>query len=442
MTSGLGTLRILLPKGFYASGVNCGVRRYRPDLGLIFSDLPASAAGVFTRNHLKAAPIVYSQALLPNAQIRAIVTNSGQANAATGADGEQTNQQMVAAVAKALAVKPQQVLSASTGVIGEPLQIDKIVSAVPELVRNATDTAESFALAILTTDLVPKTVTTTVALSTGVVRISGISKGSGMIHPNMGTMLGYLLTDAQMTPDICAELLKRVNARTFNMISVDGEVSTNDCVFLLANGASGVAVTRPQAAHFNGDNFAAKGFVTNLSATNHSATNYSATRDFAAEEFTGEDLKKMEKALTDVAQFLAMAIARDGEGAAKLIETQIIGQQDEDLLRRLARGLTISPLIKTAMHGEDPNWGRIIARLGADGASAEMLAKASISLQDICVFSNGSPQKNLDRDHLRQALRRDTVVIRVEFSTSGNLVKAWGCDLTKKYVEINAEYTT
>ena len=150
----------------------------------------------------------------------------------------------------------------------------------------------------------------------------------------------------------------------------------------------------------------------------------------------------MEKALTDVAQFLAMAIARDGEGAAKLIETQIIGQQDEDLLRRLARGLTISPLIKTAMHGEDPNWGRIIARLGADGASAEMLAKASISLQDICVFSNGSPQKNLDRDHLRQALRRDTVVIRVEFSTSGNLVKAWGCDLTKKYVEINAEYTT
>jgi glutamate N-acetyltransferase/amino-acid N-acetyltransferase len=389
-----------LPKGFFAAGINCGVRRYRPDLGLILSDHDASAAGVFTRNQLKAAPILYSQELLPSSGIRAIVTNSGQANAATGFEGRVTNEKMVTAVASELGVGSEQVLSASTGVIGEPLHIEKIVSAIPNLAKSATDTADSFALAILTTDLVPKTVTTTVLLQEGEVRVTGISKGSGMIHPNMGTMLGYLLTDAVLSPQDCQEMLTIASDESFNMISVDGEVSTNDCVFLLANGASSVSLAN------------------------------------------ASDREKLQKAFIEASQFLAMCIARDGEGASKLIEVQVSGPQEIQLLRRLAKGLITSPLVKTAIHGEDPNWGRIVARLGSEGADPEMLNLARISIQGHCVFERGGPSPQLNRESLRQDLRKDTVVIAVEFAPNFSPVRAWGCDLTKKYVEINAEYTT
>ena len=242
MTLGPGLARTILPLGFSASGVNCGVRRYRPDLGILISDRDSVGVGVYTQNECKAAPVLYSKSLTPSARIRAIVTNSGQANAATGAEGFRANESVVKGVAECLGCLPEQVLIASTGVIGVPMETGKILQAIPELLDRAADTAEAFALAILTTDLVPKTVTTEVVLSQGSVRITGISKGSGMIDPNMATMLGYLLTDAAVPAPLAQRLLTEAADLSFNMISVDGETSTNDCVFLLANGASGVSV--------------------------------------------------------------------------------------------------------------------------------------------------------------------------------------------------------
>lgn len=387
-----------MPKGFFASGVNCGVRRYRPDLGLIYSEHPASAAGVFTTNAASAAPVHYSKALVPAKGIRAILTNSGQANAATGEKGVLDNKAMVGAAARALGLRDEEVLVASTGVIGKPLDLEKILPAMPELASRMTNVAENFALAILTTDLVPKSMTTVVVLSTGAVRLTGICKGSGMIHPNMATMLGYLLTDAQIDPGLCQGMLKEVVDQSFNMISVDGDTSTNDCVFMMANGASGVAL-----AHQN-------------------------------------DIVKFKTALLEVAQFLAQSIAADGEGATKLIEVEVKGLADLELARTAARAVTLSPLVKTAIHGEDPNWGRILAKLGTTGIPASALGGMSLSVQGWTIFKNGAPLE-FDREAVHQDLRRSKVRIEVDFLSGPFQATAWGCDLSKKYVDINTEYS-
>lgn len=399
LSNGPGIARTQLPKGFTAGGVNCGVRKYRPDLGIIISDRDAVAAGVFTQNECKAAPILYSQGLLPSKHMRTIVTNSGQANAATGAEGRETNWKMALAAARWVGCLPHQVLTASTGVIGQQLQIDKIVEAMPELVERSADSAEPFALAILTTDLVPKTVTTSLKLSKGEIRITGICKGSGMIHPNMATMLGYLLTDVSLPMDVAQKLTKEAADVSFNMISVDGDTSTNDCVFLMANGASGV--------------------------------------DLA----TVDDYQLFRKALIQVAQTLAQAIARDGEGASKLIEVNLKGAPTRESAVKAARGVTLSPLIKTAIHGEDANWGRILARLGAEGIPAYCFEKMSLDIQGIRVFEKGAPMA-FDRMQVHKLLKTDKVVIDINLNSGDGDVTAWGCDLSKKYVEINTEYPT
>lgn len=399
MTPGPGLARTPLPKGFFAGGVNCGVRKYRPDVGIVFSERESVAAGVFTLNECKAAPVLYSQALLPSSHIRAIVTNSGQANAATGPDGRQRNWRMALTAANAVGCLPHQVLTASTGVIGVPLDIDKVAASMPELVTRCSDAAEPFALSILTTDLVPKSVSTEVRLSGGKVRITGICKGSGMIHPNMATMLGYLLTDAHVPVDRAHPLLKEAVDVSFNMISVDGDTSTNDCVLFMANGASGVPVRTPK------------------------------------------DFEVFSAAMKEVAILLAKAIARDGEGATKLIEVRLSGAPDEAVARRAARGITLSPLIKSAIHGEDPNWGRILARLGAEAVPAACLDRMSLSIQGSRIFADGTPAP-FDRDEVRRQLRSDLVVIDVRLDSGTHAVTAWGCDLSKKYVEINTEYST
>lgn len=398
MTPGPGLQRTLLPMGFFASGVNCGVRRYRPDVGLIYTDKDCVAAGVYTLNECKAAPVRYCQSILPAPNIRAIITNSGQANAATGAEGDANNLKMVEAVAKQLGVATQQVLAASTGVIGQHLAVEKIVAAVPELVERATDVAENFALAILTTDLVPKTVTETVKLSQGKVRITGISKGSGMIHPNMATMLGYILTDVKLSPELAQSLLKESTDVSFNMISVDGDCSTNDCNFLMASGASGVELK--------------------------------TDADFAA----------FKKALIKISQFLAQAIAADGEGATKLIEIELHGSPSKELAKKAARGITLSPLIKTAIHGEDPNWGRILARLGAENVPAHSLNQMTLKIQGHTVFKNGAPVE-FNRDEVRSSLKQTKVHIMIDLKSGEETATAWGCDLSKRYVEINTEYS-
>jgi glutamate N-acetyltransferase / amino-acid N-acetyltransferase len=398
MSPGPGLHRTVLPLGFLASGVNCGVRRYRPDIGLIISEVDCVTAGVFTLNDLKAAPVVYCQKLLPASDIRAIVTNSGQANAATGNQGMELNLRMVSHVAVELQVKPTQVLAASTGVIGHQLMIDKIEASIPELVDRATEVAENFALAILTTDLVPKSVTTQVDLSGGTVRITGICKGSGMIHPNMGTMLGYLLTDAKMTPVVAQSMLREINDISFNMISVDGDCSTNDCVFLMANGMTGVEIK------------------------------------------SEADVVLFKNALTEVSQFLAQSIAADGEGASKLLEVEIKNASNLELAKKAARGVTLSPLVKTAMHGEDPNWGRIIARLGAEKIPSSSLEKMTLKVQGHTLFADGAPVA-FDRDIVKSLLKQSKIQIEIDLKSGHENAVAWGCDLSKKYVEINTEYT-
>ncbi len=398
MTFGPGISRTVLPKGFSAGGINSGVRRYRPDLGILLSDRDAVAAGVYTRNECQAASVLYCKSLTPSSKIRALVTNSGQANAATGPEGVLTNLKMASAVAEQIGCESNQVLTASTGVIGVAMEIDKIVRSVPELVNRASGFAEPFALAILTTDLIPKTVSTTVELSQGSICITGIAKGSGMIHPNMATMLGYLLTDANLDASLAQELLSEATDQTFNMISVDGDTSTNDAVFLLANGASQVGLA------------------------------------------TVEDRALFRKSLIQIAQELAKAIARDGEGSTKLIEVELQGVPSLELARKAARGITVSPLIKSAVHGEDPNWGRILARLGAEGVPAAVLEKLDLSIQGVQVMAAGRPVP-FDREEARKLLKQETVHILIQLKSGTANAKAWGCDLSAKYVAINAEYS-
>lgn len=399
MTPGAGIFRTQLPTGFLASGVNCGVRRYRPDLGLIVSEQPAVAAGVFTQSTCQAAPVRYCDKLLPADNIRAIVTNSGQANAATGPQGDIDNQTMVDAVATQLECQSNQVLSASTGVIGEPMEINKITAAMPELCQNTSNIAEKFALAVMTTDLVPKTVMKKVMLSQGEICITGIAKGSGMIHPNMATMLGYLLTDVELDCRQAASCLKQVTDNSFNMISVDGDTSTNDTVFLMANGASNCQLA------------------------------------------TSEDQKTFIAALQEVSILLAKSIARDGEGATKLIEVKVTHAPAVEMARQVARGLTLSPLIKTAIYGESPNWGRFIGRLGAEQVPAEILQKVSLKFQEMTLFSAQKAQ-DVDLDQLRSSMKHDTVVLEVDMHHGDYSATAWGCDLSERYVKINAEYVT
>lgn len=398
MIPGSGIFRTKLPIGFKAGGINCGVRLYRPDLGVIISEIPAVTAGVFTQNHFKAAPVTYCEQRIPSNTIKAIITNSGEANAATGIDGVQNNLHMATSLAQVLHCNPDQILTASTGVIGKPLSIKKITDALPALVKKATDIAENFATAILTTDLVPKTVYKDVQLSTGTVRITGICKGSGMIHPNMATMLGYLLTDVQINADEAQGLLKKVCDKTFNMISVDGETSTNDCVFLMANGMSGVAPG-------------------NLA-----------------------DQTLFYNALLQVATVLAKSIARDGEGASKLIEARVSGAESLEQAQGIAKSIITSPLIKTAIYGESPNWGRIIARIGNENISSVMLNTCSVSIQGITLFSQGAPIEGVDILALKKLLTKDHISIDITFSQGKDSATAWGCDLTEHYVKINAEY--
>ncbi|MBN8536792.1 MAG: bifunctional glutamate N-acetyltransferase/amino-acid acetyltransferase ArgJ [Deltaproteobacteria bacterium] len=388
-----------LPLGFKSAGINCGVRRYRPDLGLVYSEELAVAAGVFTVNECKAAPVVYSQKILPSAQIKAIITNSGQANAATGAEGIENNLRMAQTVAGELKCETHQVLTASTGVIGQQLSLLKIISAVPDLIKRSSDDADNFSLSILTTDLVPKTATKDITLSEGRIRITGVCKGSGMIHPNMATMLAYIFTDVSLSPEKAQFYLGKAVNLSFNRISVDGDCSTNDTVFLMANGAAGVKI--------------------------------SSTKD--EEVFF--------QSLVDVCQALAQKIAIDGEGATKLIEVHLKNSPTQELADKASRGVTISPLIKTAIHGEDPNWGRILARLGAEGVPSECIEKMQLRVQGILLFEKGTPVL-FDREMVRQLLKKNKVIIEIDLFSGNYESKAWGCDLSKKYVEINTEYTT
>jgi glutamate N-acetyltransferase/amino-acid N-acetyltransferase len=385
--------------GFSAGAIAAGVRDGKPsrlDVALIVSERSCTAAGVFTTNQVIAAPCVVTRRHLEQGRIRAIVVNSGNANACTGEQGERDAIAMAQAVAQRIGCDPHEVAVASTGVIGVPLPIDRVTQAVRDVdLRGAA--WPDVARAIMTTDTRPKLMGVDVALSRGTVHLRGIAKGAGMIHPNMATMLAFVMSDA----DIHVEDLRAIAARaadaSFNAISVDGDTSTNDTLLVLTNGASGI---RP----------------------------------------TGADLALFETHLRGLCEMLAREIVADGEGVTKVFDVRVRGAASDDDAKKAARTITTSNLVKTAVHGADPNWGRIIAAAGRSGAQVDA-ARASIRIGEVVVFDRGAPRR-FDAQAVRRTLEQHEIVIDVDLGLGNGSARAWGTDLSAEYVRINAEYTT
>ncbi len=393
---------VTAPSGFKASGLHCGIKASgKPDLSLIVSDRPASAAGVFTINLAKAPPIYLCQDHLSSSggHALAIVTNSGCANACTGPQGVADAKEMAELTAAALGCPENQVLVASTGVIGVNLNMDKLRAGIP-LAAKALDGngGADAARAIMTTDPFPKDYAVEVLTASGSFRVGGMAKGSGMIEPRMATMLAFLTTDARVEPTVLAGALRRVVDVTFNAITVDGECSTNDCVFALASGQSGVTIAR-------------------------------------------EDDPRLLEPLIDVAGHLAREIVRGGEGATKLVAVQVTGAATHADAWLAARTIANSPLVKTAIHGGDPNWGRLIAAAGRSGAAFD-LGHASVAIGDVRLFDRGTPHD--DRaPAAAEVLRAAELSVSVDLGAGGShSATMWTCDFSADYVRINAEYRT
>ncbi len=394
---------VTAPKGYRAAGISAGLKASGlPDLALIVSDVEAIAAGVFTTNQVRAACVDYCrQCLNTQASAQAVLCNSGQANAGTGPQGWAAVLQKAAWVAEALEISSESVLIASTGVIGELIPLEKVRAAMPDLVSQLSTTgSEKAAQAILTTDLGPKTFALEAQVGDRPVRIGGIAKGSGMIHPNMATLLAFITCDAAVSPQLWQQMLRRAVRRSFNQITVDGDTSTNDMVLALANGQSRTAAIPHQ----------------------------------------GPAAEQLEVLLTEVCTRLAKAIARDGEGATCLIEVQVRGTSNNESARQIARTIAGSMLVKSAVFGRDPNWGRIAMAAGRAGVTFDA-AKLQIQLGDFLLMDQGTPQA-FDRQAASDYLKQDPVVIRVNVGNDAGIGKAWGCDLSYDYIKINAEYTT
>jgi len=387
------------PKGFRSAGVHCGVKREKPDLALLVSDVPASAAGVFTTNKVKAAPVRYTQRAVAAGRAQAIVVNSGNANACTGGPGFADSEEMAKLTAASLGLAADLVLVASTGVIGVPLPMDAIRSGIPVAVNALSSDGEGAARAILTTDNFPKTAAVRLDIDGVGVTIGGMAKGAGMIHPNMATTLCFLTTDAAVPPAVLRGALKRAVQDSFNSITVDGDTSTNDTVLLLANGCAGGAP------------------ITN-----------------------GEALTRFTAALTLVAGELARMVVRDGEGATKLVEISVEGAASDLEARQAAMTVANSLLVKTALHGGEPNWGRILAALGRSGVEmSEETTDVSFGSLDVVRGGLGVPGV---WDAAAAALGEKEVSIRIRLAVGNGAAKVWTSDLSEEYVRINGSYTT
>jgi acetylglutamate kinase len=395
---------VRIPKGFRFAGVACGLKPQRRDVALVVSDVPAAAAGVFTVNRACAAPVLDARPRVPAEGIRAVIANSGNANALTGPGGLDDVSVIRTAVADALGVQKRAVLTASTGVIGQRLPAMKIVTALPALVDALGDHAEAAAEAIMTTDTRPKMASREVVLGGKAATVSAICKGSGMVAPQLATVMCIVVTDAAVTPKALQDVLARAVHRTFNMVTVDGDMSTNDCVIALANGLAG----------------------------NHRIAD------------PGPDLEVLERALDDLFGEMARAVAADGEGATRLLEVVVTGAPSEVSARDLARSIAGSPLVKAAVFGADPNWGRILATVGARAGSQGWPIdpfKAKVWLQGVPVFAAGAPL-DFDRESLKVRLREASVDVLVELADGPATAVSWGCDLSYDYVKINADYSS
>lgn len=397
---------VTTPKGFRAGGLHCGLKKTdRHDLGVIVCEVPAAAAAVYTTNLFQAAPLLVTREGLNESGgvLRAVIVNSGNANACTGAQGEADARTMQANMAEALGVSKHQVAVASTGVIGELLKIDRVTAGIAKLpagLRDDEQGSDDFCQAILTTDLVKKVSCVTLTADGQQVTIAGAAKGSGMIHPNMATMLGFVTTDARIGAALLQEVLREVTNVSFNMITVDGDTSTNDMLVAMASGL---------------------------------AENQELTRSHP-------DFDAFVDGLRHVCAELAKAIARDGEGATKLIETTVIGAATDEAAQAIAKTIIGSSLVKSAVYGADANWGRIIAAVGRAGQPVN-IGTVDIRLGDILVLEQSRPIP-FDEDIALEYLKGDTVGINVNLNMGSGQATAWGCDLTYDYVRINAAYRT
>ena len=399
-------------RGWRAGTAACGIKAFtagasalpgeaRDDLTVVASESICDASGVFTTNLVKAAPVVIDQLHLQQSRVQAFVVNSGNANACTGAQGFKDALLMAKLTADRLDLDPPQVLVASTGVIGRYLPMDAvkhgIAGACGDLSVEGGDRASR---AIMTTDTRPKTAGYEVDLGGVPVRVGGMAKGAGMIHPDLATMLAFVTTDAAVEPGFLKSVTRRVADRSFNRLTIDGDTSTNDTFLLLANGAAGNAPVRPSTP----------------------------------------DAEVLERALQAVARDLSRAIAMDGEGATRLITVRVSGAADEPQAAQAARAVARSPLVKSAIHGGDPNWGRIVCALGYSGAELA-LDRLRVTVGGIEVFARGSGVP-ADLDAVRRVFEQPEIEIAAELNLGDGGAEAWGCDLSEEYVQINAEYTT
>jgi len=393
-------------KGFKANGIHCGIRKNRTkrDLSLIVSEAPASAAAVYTTNLVKGAPLLVTQKHLANGVARAIVCNSGNANTCN-ANGIEIAEKMSAETAKALGISPDDIVVASTGVIGQPLDIAPIAAGLPSLAAGLSENgSQAAAEGIMTTDTVLKEVAVEFTLSCKTCRIGGIAKGSGMIHPNLATMLVFITTDAAIAPEMLKRALSTDVADTFNMVSVDGDTSTNDMVTVLANGLAG---------------------------------NPKIVAD-------GEDFSVFMQALNSVTVSLCRLIAGDGEGATRLLECRVSGAADKATARKVAKSVICSSLLKAAMFGADANWGRVLCAIGYSGADVDV-SKIDVAFSSaagtIPVCKNGSGV-DFSEEIAKKILSEKEIEILVDLNSGVEYSNAWGCDLTYDYVKINGDYRT
>lgn len=391
---------VTAPCGFEAAGVRCGVKTKGPDLALVYTVAPATAAGVFTTNRFQAAPVLVTRDRVGRERVRAIIANSGNANACTGRRGYEDAVRMADLTAAALGAPSRSVLVCSTGVIGHPLPMAKVAAGIRKAVAalNPEGGADA-AAAIMTTDTRPKATAVQFDLDGRPVRVGGIAKGSGMIAPNMATMLALLTTDAHLAPGLLQSCLEEAVERSFHRVTVDGDTSTNDCVLLLANGQSEV------------------GRITQT-----------------------HGLLRFQSALADVCANLAREIVRDGEGATRFIEIRVIGADSDKDARQIARAIANSPLVKTAIAGGDPNWGRVLAAAGRSGVRFRpelvdlRLGKLRVVRQGAaCAYRTQSA---------RRAVRGPEVEITLDLNAGEHEAVMWTCDLTAEYVRINSEYHT
>jgi glutamate N-acetyltransferase/amino-acid N-acetyltransferase len=395
-----------LPRGFRFSATACGLKKTGAlDLALLSSDVPASAAAVFTKNLVVAAPVTVSKANLTasRGRMRAVIVNAGNANCATGEPGYAASVRTVEETARRLRCHPNELFVCSTGVIGVPLPIEKILRALPGMVQNRRPSARSFAelsLAICTTDTRPKTASGSFKMASKRVHLVGCAKGAGMIHPNMATTLAFVVTDATIAPSLLQRTLKEVAQRTFNSITIDGDTSTNDTLLVLANGESGAPAIKPHS-------------------TAHRA---------------------FRKALEEICHSLALQIVADGEGAQRVIEIVVRGAKSGAAARQIGQTIATSPLVKTAFAGGDPNWGRIFAAAGRSGVKFNPHL-VDIHMAGIPVLRRGQPLDFNERVASNRLLEKHVEII-VDLHAGRDSATYYTCDFTAEYVRINASYRT